>query len=77
MEYNKENPGNSTYICEIYKEKIGQVFSGSHHGTACVEKFEISTYIYSIYVEIGYILGFAVISGLIKIVHKKYIIGKL
>lgn len=77
MEYNKENPDNSTYICEIYKEKIGQVFSGSHHGTACVEKFEISTYIYSIYVEVGYILGFAVISGFIKIVHKKYIIGKI
>lgn len=77
MEYNKENPDNSTYICEIYKEKLGQVFSGSHHGTACLEKFEISTYIYSIYVEGGYILGFAVISGFIKIVHKKYIIGKI
>lgn len=76
MEYNKENPDNSTYICEIYKEKIGKVFAGSHHGTACVEKFEISTYIYSIYVEVGYILGFAAISGLIRLVHKKYIIGE-
>ncbi|KAL5284687.1 hypothetical protein ACFFRR_006787 [Megaselia abdita] len=47
---------NESTICHIYDTKLANIFDG-HSSDACIGKFEMSTYQYSLIVELIYLLG--------------------
>lgn len=56
MENNYYGHRNESTICHIYDTKLANIFDGQSPD-ACVEKFEMSTYQYSLIVELIYLLG--------------------
>lgn len=56
MENNSSGYRNESTICHIYDTKLANIFDGQSTD-ACVAKFEMSTYQYSLIVELIYLLG--------------------
>lgn len=75
MKFEKTNPGQSAYICDIYKKTLDEIYNNSTVNE-CITKLEMQTYTYSLLLELIYILGFAIFSLIINTVPKIYIICK-
>ncbi|KAI8120345.1 Synaptic vesicle glycoprotein 2A [Lucilia cuprina] len=81
-EFMSENPGNTTYICDVVyaKQKVMMQLELAQNDASidftqeCNEKLEISTYKHSLVLEVLYAVGFAFIGAIINRIGKRIIL---
>lgn len=73
-DFQSKHPDNSTRICDLFRTKQLELYGSPTQEAVCVEKLETDTYFYSFCMELGFTLGFAIITLIINRVGKKVIL---